>query len=249
MPKDLVLLGSLTAKSGFQLERDIVKKFNNWKDDKEAQTWIIIFGYNVNNIESVSSERISGSHKTDVQIKIVSKNKTYSENISVKLVTNPQGFNQIDKRWVDKYKDLWNIPPDIANTLKLFTGQIKPTRLDVRDPRRMFFDEMDSDSQNKLLDFFTNSKKAILEEIIKGTDEFPANWMLVVLRLENEKPVSVLKSIDEAITILGCGDVCFSPKGSLKIGKVTMQRKGGNRGRETAKMLQFKINPADLFGK
>ncbi|MBX7261288.1 MAG: hypothetical protein K1X26_06545 [Chitinophagales bacterium] len=26
-----------------------------------------------------------------------------------------------------------------------------------------------------------------------------------------------------------------------------MQRKGGDNGRETAKMLQFKINPAELF--
>lgn len=34
---------------------------------------------------------------------------------------------------------------------------------------------------------------------------------------------------------------------NLKIGKITMQRKGGDNGRETAKMLQFKINPAELF--
>ena len=26
-----------------------------------------------------------------------------------------------------------------------------------------------------------------------------------------------------------------------------MQRKGGDNGRDTAKMLQFKINPAELF--
>ena len=28
---------------------------------------------------------------------------------------------------------------------------------------------------------------------------------------------------------------------------ITMQRKGGDNGRETAKMLQFKINPVQLF--
>ena len=33
----------------------------------------------------------------------------------------------------------------------------------------------------------------------------------------------------------------------LKIGRITMQRKGGDAGRETAKMLQFKINPVQLF--
>jgi hypothetical protein len=41
--------------------------------------------------------------------------------------------------------------------------------------------------------------------------------------------------------------VIISPQGSLKIGKITMQRKGGDWWRETAKMLQFKIDPTDLF--
>ncbi|VEG85476.1 R.HinP1I restriction endonuclease [Campylobacter upsaliensis] len=39
----------------------------------------------------------------------------------------------------------------------------------------------------------------------------------------------------------------FSPQGSLKIGKVTMQRKGGDGGKESAKMLQFKIDPCKLL--
>ena len=43
------------------------------------------------------------------------------------------------------------------------------------------------------------------------------------------------------------GAVKITPRGSLKIGRITMQRKGGDAGRETAKMLQFKINPAKLF--
>jgi len=33
----------------------------------------------------------------------------------------------------------------------------------------------------------------------------------------------------------------------LHLGKVTMQRKGGDAGRNTANMLQFKINPLKLF--
>lgn len=45
------------------------------------------------------------------------------------------------------------------------------------------------------------------------------------------------------------GEVVFSLQGSLKIGKVTMQRKGGDGGRESAKMLQFKINPLLLMQK
>ena len=43
----------------------------------------------------------------------------------------------------------------------------------------------------------------------------------------------------------GCIEI--TPRGSLKIGRITMQRKGGDGGRPSANMLQFKINPAELF--
>jgi len=57
----------------------------------------------------------------------------------------------------------------------------------------------------------------------------------------------VRKSINEAMNVFGNGDVAISPRGSLNIGKIGMQRKGGDGGRDTAKMLQFKINPVELF--
>jgi hypothetical protein len=54
--------------------------------------------------------------------------------------------------------------------------------------------------------------------------------------------------MDEVLQKMGLdGDVKISPRGSLYIGKITMQRKGGDRGRPTANMLQFKINPIDLL--
>ena len=39
--KDLVQLGSKTAKDGFKNEDDVINKFNNWKDDVVAQDWLI----------------------------------------------------------------------------------------------------------------------------------------------------------------------------------------------------------------
>lgn len=49
------------------------------------------------------------------------------------------------------------------------------------------------------------------------------------------------------MNILGNGDIRITSQGSLKIGNIGMQRKGGDNGRETAKMLQFKIDPVMLF--
>jgi len=44
--KDLVRLGSDTAKGGFSNEMAIRDKFNNWKRDREAQSWLQTMGYN-----------------------------------------------------------------------------------------------------------------------------------------------------------------------------------------------------------
>jgi len=49
------------------------------------------------------------------------------------------------------------------------------------------------------------------------------------------------------INYFGNGDIIITERGNFRIGRITMQRKGGDAGRETANMLQFKINPAELF--
>lgn len=247
--RDKIRLGSRTAKRGFETERDVVDKFNNWRDDEDAQQWLTIMGYDLKEIEKVKAIIITGSHKTDVQVQITIylKEAIAVENISVKLVSNPQGFNQIDKRWIDKYVEMWNIPENITRALKLFTGEIKPTRGNLRDPRRMFLDEMDTQTQKLIVNFFSENKILIVSDILKGSDEFPVNWMMVVLKKKNENPEWVLKHINHVLNVLGGGEVIITHRGSLRIGKITMQRKGGDAGRDTSKMLQFKINPMELF--
>jgi len=247
--RDKIRLGSRTAKRGFKTERDIADKFNNWRDDEDAQQWLTIMGYDLKKIEKVKAIVITGSHKTDVQVQITIylKEAIAVENLSVKLVSNPQGFNQIDKRWVDRYVEMWNIPENIAEALKLFTGEVRPGKENLKDPRRMFLDEMDVQTQKLIVDFFRENKILIVSDILKGSDEFPVNWMMVVLKKKGEIPEWVLKHINHVLNIFGSGDVRITNRGSLNIGKITMQRKGGDGGRETSKMLQFKINPVELF--
>jgi len=245
--KDLVKLGSATAKGGFRNEDDIVAKFNDWKNDEDAQKWLEIMGYPINEIEKVEAVKLHG-YKTDVQVQITiyMKKAIAAENLSVKLVSNPQGFNQVDKRWVDSYADMWNIPKDIVKILKLFTGEIRPTKSGLRDSRRMFFDEMNENDQRKVVDFFAKNKILIVSDILKGRGKFSAGWMLVVLITNNESRW-VLKSINYAMNVFADGEVRVTSQGSLKIGKIGMQRKGGDAGRPTSNMLQFKINPVELF--
>ena len=54
--------------------------------------------------------------------------------------------------------------------------------------------------------------------------------------------------MNEAINFYG-GEISLTKQGNLRLGKITIQRKGGDGGRESAKMLQFKLNPSEIFVK
>lgn len=245
---DKIALGSKTAKDGFKNEHFVIDVFNNWEKEILAQEWLKAMGYNIKEIENVNAQKIKGSYKADVQVVISIQIKLQKlqdiQNLQVKLVSNPQGFNQIDKRWLKSYKDLWNIPEDVLQILQYFVGEIKPNIQNPRDERRMFFDEFLQKDQDKILEFFRENQPMILNDILKGRGQFASEWFLVILKISDLK--WILKPINEVINFYS-GNIAFSPKGSLLIGKITMQRKGGDGGRDSAKMLQFKINPAELF--
>lgn len=256
-----VELGSKTAKGGFQNEDEIRDKFNNWKADADARAWLEAMKHSVADVTSVSATKPHGE-KADVEVTVKSKageSKTSErvERISIKLVSSPNGFNQIDKRWVKTYATLWTMPPDVVESLKLFVGETPP-RESSRDKRRMYLDELDQKAQQAVVDFFTVNKDEIVSDLLAGDGLHAANWMMVIHRPNSvtrsvsegaagDKPKWVIRSSADAIQFYGDGPVELTRSGNLKIGRITMQRKGGDNGRETAKMLQFKINPVQLF--
>lgn len=249
--EELIRLGSKTAKGGFKNEKDVIKKFNNWKKDKVAQEWLIVMGYEIGDIEYVKAAKIKGSFKADIQVQIQISIKLKFQldvqNLQVKLVSNPRGFNQIDKRWIDNYIEMWKIPADVANLLKCFTGETCPEVKNLRDKRRMFLDEFSETDRNTLLDFFNKNKTLIISDILKGRGKFAAEWFLVILKIGKDEAKWALKPINFVLNHYGNGEVSISPRGSINIGRVLVQRKGGDNGRKSACMLQFKINPAEIF--
>lgn len=109
----------------------------------------------------------------------------------------------------------------------------------------MFLNEFSEINQEKIINFFNNHRNQIISDLLKGNGEFSAQWMLVIQK--GEEYHWVLLPINTVIDYYNQGKVHITPRGSLKIGKITMQRKGGDGGRKTSNMLQFKINPAELF--
>jgi hypothetical protein len=241
------LKGSQTAKNGFLNEDDIVDKFNNWNFDEEAQKWLLIMQYDLKQIEYVKAVKLSGV-KTDVQAQITIKliEAIDAQNLQVKLVSNPKGFNQIDKRWVDKYVEMWNIPTEIITIIKRYTGEIKPSITNPQDKRRMFANEFSDKEQTQILTWLNQNKSLIVSDILKGRGQFAAEWMLVAQKTTTTSRW-ILKPMNYCLNYFGNEQVEITNRGNFKIGKITMQRKGGDGGRITANMLQFKINPAELF--
>jgi len=268
-------IGSATAKGGFANEEAICNKFNNWKKDNEAQLWLKIMGYDPRKIDSVEAihiptrmkrtdlerlglkenyEELMKFKKADAQLRVmITIGKIVKiENLSLKKANSDADYNQIDKRWVDTYRDIWKFDKDVAFGLKLFTGEINPTSQPeivrnkiLRDKRRMFLDELPQNLRNKILKFFTENRILVVTDILKGRGGLSANWMLVTRYNRNDgTTIWILKDINTAMNFFGSGDVKISPRGSLYIGRITMQRKGGT---PDPTKLQFKIKPCELF--
>jgi hypothetical protein len=193
--------------------------------------------------------------KADLQLKLIIKinDVVYYENISLKKANKTAGFNHIDRRWVDFYQELWGFDDDICMWLKLFTGEINPKdkkeQIDnfknLRDKRRVFIDEMDENIQNKIINFFEINKILVISDILKGRGGLSADWILVTMFDEISETTSwILVDINTAMNFYGQGNTRLSNKGSLYIGKIFMQRKGGTG---NPNQLQFKFNPNQLF--
>jgi hypothetical protein len=234
---ELILRGSETAKNGFKNEKDICDKFCNWENDIESQKWLIIMGYKLNEIESVKAIVLHG-YKTDVnvQIQIKLKKSVDTENIQVKLVSNKNGFNQVDKRWLKNYKELWNIPDNVYLILQYFTGELNPYKAGTKDNRRMFLNEMTELEQTTVIDWFSKNKTLILSDIIKGRGIFSVEWILVAQKV-NSNARWILKNINEALQHYSEGPVEISPRGSINIGRVGIQRKGRRQRKGNSKYV------------
>jgi hypothetical protein len=273
---DKQLLGSQTAKGGFANEKDICKKFSNWQHDEDAQKWLKIMDYELTQLKNVTAihiptrlkksnvekysisadeyEKFARFKKADIQIKLIIQVAEILkiENLSLKKANLNANFNQIDKRTVDNYQQMWKFDDEIAFWLKLFAGELLAKNypeyfasITLREPKRIHIDEMPLDIQEKILDFFDKNRILVASDILKGRGGLSADWILVTRLNKVENTTDwILKDINTSMNFYGMGKVRISPKGSLFIGRFFMQRKGGT---PDPTKLQFKFKPCDLF--
>ena len=139
------------------------------------------------------------------------------------------------------------MPPNIVTVLKKYCGTegyrpMDMNRTSVKDERRFFLTELPKDEQQAMIDFFSKVKDQIVNVVFRGEKPPYADYMLVTQPgLANSAIVDMKK-----VMMYYSGSAHITKRGNLKLGKITVQRKGGNGGGPT-QMLQFKFSPKHVF--
>lgn len=264
------LIGSYTAKGGFKNELEVSQMLRDYKEDEVAQSWLTFMGYEPEKIRSLKVtqipsrmsktmaeslgvppkdyERASMYKKADVQIRVEMEDATvHVQNLSLKKANKPDGYNQIDKRSVDTYQKMWKFNDKVARLLKLFTGEILPSeyepRTEPKDEKRLYIPELQYVDQVALLVFFSTNQERVISDALKGRGGLKTDY-LIVTEKDGDNYRWIITDIATACQFYSEDGVEVSPRGSLRIGRITMQRKGGT---PDPTSLQFKFDPLDLF--
>lgn len=135
---------------------------------------------------------------------------------------------------------------DVYRILRLYDGELLPYK-ETRDPRRMFVDEMSMVEQNILKEFLQNNIIMIILDIVRSRGKYTPEWVLVINSYENQYKWSLISINEASSKYIGDGKVVFTKNENIHLGNILLQRKGGDCGKETANMLQFKTNPLILL--
>lgn len=269
-PKKSFSNASETAKSGHKKVAWAVERFKNYKNDVLAISLLIDMGVSPASIKFLQAygeteakqEFCKGgcrhselSSKTDMQLQLIycltNRLCDYSYrmiNISCKKVkSSDSGFNHLDRRWIKKCGIFWNMPFSVQQTLQYVTGELPPYK-SSKNPKRMYFEELDPPRVVELIDFFQSHKNLIIPDLIRGRGLMQPDYMLVVQE-GYFFDRSVIVPIDVVIEHYSQGDVGFAPSkksniGVLRIGRISLQRKGSSPDGE---QIQFKFDPLELF--
>ena len=232
------------ARGGFKNEAEVIGLLNSF--DPVTFPWLEAMGFDISRITQVIAEK--GRHKTkpDVVVRVLYKSEKVPNEarISVKKQSSTRGFNQVDRGdVVRRYKVLWPMMPEkTVLGLKYFTGLLPPIG-NSRNHARMFLDELPTELLSPVISFFEQNKSLVIKDLLAGREPDQADFFMST----DSRGLSVVAPMAQVLRSAAEGPVALSPRGSLMIGKILAQRKGGDGGRDTAKNLQFKADPLQLI--
>lgn len=162
--------------------------------------------------------------------------------VSIKSSTKTS-FHNLDRRWLENWKDFLTMPDDIFITIKEAILRVS------RNSKDYFIQPED---RNKIKDFFAKNIKNIINDIFTHGER---DLKLLVIN-DKRKHKLYLFRMEEVINFLVNNirnNISFSPKGIIRLGNfITVQRKGGDSSKITlpktdwkhpGNQLQFKFSP------
>ena len=257
-------MASKAAKRGFKAEDRIINAINN--NDEVGKKIIRAIGeLRGCSLMSYSAFKCAPRAKADIAI-------THNGEqilISVKEFDIDIGFdyNHVERKHVDLYAQKWSIPKDVYVALKKFVGEVNaqgdpvsiaelqreaellgmsPGKLSKK--RRAFLNQMDDRTIERVKQFFFENKMKILKDIFIDDE---AIEFFIIVKLQKDLAYYYILPTEDVLDIYGRGDIKVTPRGSLLIGRVELQRKSGDhhtaRGwvDTSASQLQFKIKPSE----
>jgi hypothetical protein len=245
-----IIINAINSKSG--IGREIIKAIEK------------LYGYS---LISYSAFKCSPTAKADIAIKHNGKQIL----ISVKEFDADIKFdyNHVERNYVDFYAQKWSMPREVYVALKRFVGEVdvqgnpisiedlqKEAQLLGTSPgklskeRKIPLSQMDDKTIESIKRFFSENKMKILKDVFINDENIEI--FIIVKRQKGMIYYYVLPTKD-VLNIYSEGDVKVTSKGNLLIGRVTLQRKGGDHHTASgwvdtsASQLQFKIKPSECI--
>ena len=245
---DLRNLASSTAKDGYAVEKKVVDMFVNKEQIPDDVKNLL----NMDSSKDVECIRGGGTQKSDIVVKYTTEDGTEKvAGVSIKLVKNVKtgGYNHLDRRSVATFMGFFD-KTDTSDRVKelfdKFCGVVPPDK-NSKSSKRMFMNEFSKEDQDIVINWLNDNKKKVLNLIFAGSvnykegedDSFDKNhaadYILTSYGINGTKK---LEKITDKIKEYDDAEWKLTPNGSLKLGNITLQRKGGSGQPDN---IQFKI--------
>ncbi len=190
--------------------------------------------------ENTGAKHRAGIEKPDVVLYVTEEDKEYAF-ISLKCCKNfDTAFNQIKRCSLERFRAEFDAPEKIIAILRNYTER----------KMKLLGNNYTEKELAYLLDFLNKNRRNLLASAFTGQVKKPkANWLLLHQwtvpnwrRDIGRKAVSQLISMKDILKLFDGIEVSYTKRGTITFGAgVTLQRKGGDNGKDSANNLQFKL--------
>ena len=187
----------------------------------------------LNKLRNTIHHRVPGNLKTD----IISEDKTFRAQVKK---SSPKRFQQVLRTWTSTLTDAVPSLKPIEHILKYLcelpvqNGKCVGQRVKLTN----------ANDNQVLINILNANKRAIVEYVLLGDiPDMQPTHLIIALYKKNVRTV-ITKTMHEVIDEICSNDFKIRKSQTvIELGKLTIQRKGGDGGKKSANQIQFKLVP------